>query len=195
MPDPWISPVATPIDPVTGNIPAATRHYQKTFEQLEGRYADRDAYAAMLPAWRGKVVYEVWEHKASTMTGDLIFGTSVMQPGRVGDEYFLTSGHQHQLPDRAETYYCLSGTGVMLMESPDGEIEVREWTPGMAVYVPPYWIHRSVNTGAGVLVTLFNYSADSGQNYELIAEHGGMRQLVVADGAGWKLTDNPHYQR
>ena len=42
------------------------------------------------------MVYEVWEHRASKNEGDLVFGTSVMKPGRVGDEFFLTRGHLHQ---------------------------------------------------------------------------------------------------
>lgn len=191
-----LSPVAAAIERPSGRIPEATRHYQKHFQDLQGLYQDEAAFAAMLPEWQDQVVYEVWEHKASTATGDLIFGTSVMRPGRVGEEFFMTSGHQHQLADRAETYYCLAGTGVMLMEHPDGTLETREWVPGTLVYVPPYWIHRSVNTGSSDLVTLFTYSSDAGQNYDLLRQNGGLQQCVVRDDAppGWRLRPNPRYQ-
>ncbi len=190
-----IAPVATPIELPSGRIPDATRHYQKHFRDLQGLYADEAAFDAMLPEWQDQVVYEVWEHKASTGTGDLIFGTSVMRPGQVGSEFFMTSGHQHQLADRAETYYCLAGEGVMLLEHPEGLLETREWKPGVMVYVPPYWIHRSVNTGSTDLVTLFTYSADAGQNYDLLRQNGGMQKRVVrdADTGGWRLADNPRY--
>jgi len=67
--------------------------------------------------------------------------------------------------------------------------------PNSVVYVPPHWIHRSVNVGAGHLVTLFCYPADAGQDYDIIARSGGMRDLVVDDGAGgWKQAPNPRYR-
>jgi glucose-6-phosphate isomerase len=191
----WIPPIAASVELPSGRIPQATRHYQKHFADLAGLYEDETAFDRMLPEWETQVVYEVWEHKASTQTGDLIFGTSVMSPGTVGREFFMTSGHQHQLADRAETYFCLAGSGVMLLESPDGEVEAREWQPGVMVYVPPHWIHRSVNTGSEPLITLFTYSADAGQNYDLIRQNGGMRQRVMQTEGGWRLEENSRYCR
>jgi glucose-6-phosphate isomerase len=68
-------------------------------------------------------------------------------------------------------------------------------TPQSVVYVPPHWIHRSVNTGPGTLVTLFCYPADAGQDYEVIQHAGGMRSRVVSDGPrGWRLVDNPNWR-
>ena len=187
-------PIRANFDATTGHFPQATGHYQKTLEDLAGLYYDQDAFAALLHEWKGRVVYEVWEHRASKDSGDLVFGTSVMQPGQVGNEFFLTRGHQHLLADRAETYYCLSGSGLVLMESPAGEAKVLEQVPGQLVYVPPHWIHRSINTGDSVLTTLFCYNADAGQDYEIIRKRGGMRKLIVTDGnGGWALADNPNY--
>ena len=76
--------------------------------------------------------------------------------------------HQHQKAECAETYFGLSGEGILLLESPDGDVEVREIRAGIMVYVPPYWIHRSVNTGNTDLVFLFNYPSDAGQDYGII---------------------------
>ena len=37
--------------------------------------------------------------------------------------------------------------------------------------------------------------ADSGQDYDIIARAGGMRQRIVADGAkGWRAVDNAAYR-
>jgi hypothetical protein len=61
-------------------------------------------------------------------------------------------------------------------------------------YVRGYWVHRSVNVGDNPFVTLFCYAADAGQNYGLIADAGGMAQLVVADGnGGWTTRPNPDH--
>ena len=114
-----IDPILADLKIIAGNFPQATGHYSKTFDELEGMYENEQEFQKMLPKWRNRVVYEVWEHRASKNKGDLVFGTSVMKPGCVGDEFFLTRGHQHQKAYCAETYFCLSGKGVILMESPD----------------------------------------------------------------------------
>jgi glucose-6-phosphate isomerase len=57
--------------------------------------------------------------------------------------------------------------------------------------VPPYWIHRSVNVGGEDLVVTFAYPADSGQDYDIIARAGGMRERIVDDGkGGWSAVAN-----
>jgi glucose-6-phosphate isomerase len=194
-PIPLVSPAALAVDLATGRMAGATRHYEKRFSDLVGLYADAAAFEALVPRLGTEVVYEVWEHRRSGAAGDLIFGTSVMKPGRVGDEFFVTRGHQHQLADRAEIYHCVRGQGVMLLESPAGEVEALVMSPSVVAYVPPHWIHRSVNTGADTLITVFCYAADAGQDYDIIERSGGMRSRVVSDGkAGWKLVDNPGWK-
>jgi glucose-6-phosphate isomerase len=49
----------------------------------------------------------------------------------------MTKGHVHTVLDTTEVYFCLRGHGMLMMESPEGDTEVREMTPGLAVYVPP----------------------------------------------------------
>ena len=190
-----IDPILADLKIIAGNFPQATGHYSKTFDELEGMYENEKEFQKMLPKWRNRVVYEVWEHRASKNKGDLVFGTSVMKPGRVGDEFFLTRGHQHQKAYCAETYFCLSGKGVILMESPDGEIKALKFGKGQLVYVPPFWLHRSVNIGDSELVTLFTYNSDAGQNYEILKKRGGMRKRVVQKNRNsWTLVTNKQYR-
>ncbi|MCL4156850.1 UNVERIFIED_CONTAM: hypothetical protein GTU68_003033 [Idotea baltica] len=106
----------------------------------------------------------------------------------------MTRGHIHAIANRPETYYGEAGEGVMLLESPDGETRVLEIKPRVMVYVPPYWIHRSVNTGSTDLVMSFSYPADSGQDYDVIAKTNGMATRIVADGTGWKAVPNKAYR-
>ena len=187
----WIVPESSHIFSENGKMENANGHYQKHFRDLEGLYEDDESFKKMFHEWSGKVVYQVEDHRASEQAGDLIYGTTVMMPGTVGTEYFLTRGHQHMKAESAETYFGLSGEGVLLMESPDGDVEVREIRAEIMVYVPPYWIHRSVNTGNSDLVFLFNYPSDAGQDYGIIERNRGMRKRVVSDGEkGWKLKDN-----
>jgi glucose-6-phosphate isomerase len=82
----------------------------------------------------------------------------------------------------------------MLLETLEGESRALPIAPGEAVHVPGYWVHRSVNIGDEAFITLFCYPADAGQDYQIIADAGGMAQLVVSDGAdGWTTKPNPRH--
>ena len=61
----------------------------------------------------------------------------------------------------------------MLLQSPEGEIRIVEIGPRIVCYVPPFWIHRSVNIGRDDLVMTFAYPADAGQDYGIIAASAG----------------------
>ena len=183
------------VDVEKGELIGATNRYTRTMADLAGLYADESAYKAVLAELGDTVVYEVTDFKPSADAGDMIIGVTRMIPGRVGDEYFLTRGHIHANANRPEMYYGEAGHGLMLLESPAGEIRTVEIGPRSLCYVPPYWIHRSVNVGNTELVMTFAYPADSGQDYDIIAKAGGMRSRIVDDGnGGWKAVDNEGYR-
>jgi glucose-6-phosphate isomerase, archaeal len=180
---------------VDGVMRGATSSYEKRLGDMAGVYRDEDAFGEVV-ADKGAdfLVYRVEEHRNVDGEGALIIGTSTLQPGRYGDEFAVTRGHLHAKADRAELYYCLSGRGVMLLETLDGRTEALPLAPGEAVHVPGHWVHRSVNVGDEPFVTLFCYGADAGQDYELIRKAGGMAALVVTDGAGgWSTRPNPDH--
>lgn len=184
------------MDAGTGEMGGRTGIKQSRVRDLGGVFADTAAFDALAARDPEYVVYQVHEHRpARSVPQELIFGSSMVEPGKIGAEYFMTRGHIHARSDRPEIYFCQRGRGVMHMESPEGETKPVEMAVGSIVYVPPHWIHRSVNTGDELLVTFFCYPADSGQDYAIIERSGGMRTLIVDDGAGgWKETPNPRYR-
>lgn len=178
-----------------GTIDGRTRRYEKVLGDMSGVYRDEQAWRdAVAERGADELIYWVDDHRYQEGPGALIVGTSALLPGRYGEEFAVTRGHLHAIADRAELYYCLSGKGVMLLETLDGQSTAIELTPGKAVDVPGHWIHRSVNVGDEPFVTLFCYAADAGQDYAVIAEAGGMKNLVVADGDGWALAPNPDHR-
>ncbi len=181
-------------DPASGELSGATGRYAKRLADLDGIYLNEAAFAAALDTEGVRVVYHVHEVRPPASRGDLIFGTTFMEPGRIGDEFFVTRGHIHARANRPETYTGESGEGVMLLESPQGEVRILAIGPRVTVYVPPLWIHRSVNTGDGPLVMSFCYPADAGQDYDVIARSGGMAARIVADSRGWRAVPNPRYR-
>lgn len=179
-----------------GSMRGRSAGYQKRLGELAGVYRDRDAFGELLAAQGPATLsYTVEESRVGDGPGALIIGTSTLLPGVVGREFAMTRGHLHAIGDRAELYYCLSGSGVLLLETTEGESQAVPMGPGDAVHVPGHWLHRSVNVGDRPFVTLFCYPADAGQDYDIIAAAGGMASLIVSDGTGgWVRQVNPDHR-
>ena len=188
-----VPPVALTILAADGRLDGSNGRYERFLRDLGGLYRDGQAYRALLMTAEEEPVYWVETSHTEDGAGGLITGISVVEPGVVGREYAMTRGHLHALADRSELYVGLTGHGVMILETLDGQSEIVEVTPGKAVYVPGYWVHRSVNVGADRFSTLFCYAADAGQNYGIIERAGGMKSLVVVDGDGWAGQPNPDH--
>jgi glucose-6-phosphate isomerase len=189
-PVPTVPPVALTLSPEQGTLGGSNARYEKRLSDLAGLYRDTDAFEHLLGQDDGQPVYWVESSQTEDGPGGLITGISVLEPGRVGDEFYMTRGHLHAISDRSELYVGLSGEGVMVLETVSGESTVVEVRPGQAVYVPGNWVHRSVNVGPERFVTLFCYPADAGQDYSIIERAGGMKSLVVGHGDGWAARPN-----
>ena len=187
-------PATLQVDALRGLLPGRSERYEKHLRDLAGLYRDGAAYEAALAAHAGTPVYWVESSTPEEGRGALTIGLSVLEPGRIGDEFAMTRGHLHAQPEFAELYYGIAGEGVMLLESVSGESRAVPIRAGVAVHVPGGWVHRSVNVGEQRLVTLFAYATEAGQDYGIIERAGGMQQLVVTDGeGGWTTRPNPDH--
>lgn len=168
-------------------------HIERRLSAMKGQFLDQTAYQAIL-AREDTLVYEVYEIKRPEIEGELLMGISIVHPGKVGSEFFMTKGHFHTVLETAEVYYCLRGEGYMVMETPEGEACVEALAPGRVLYVPPCWAHRSVCTSRQEdLVTFFIYPGNAGHDYGTI-EQKGFRKLVVEGAAGIKIIDNSRWK-
>lgn len=165
---------------------------KRHLSQMSGMYCEESTLQSILQT-EDPVVYEFYEMGAPETPGNLAFGTSITYPGKVGEEYYMTKGHFHTILDTAEVYYCLSGEGLMLMENPEGDVSVQPLAPGRALYVPPRYAHRSINTGSVPMVTFFVFRADAGHDYGTI-ETRGYRKLVVERDGKPVIVDNPRWK-
>lgn len=167
-------------------------HIVRRLSAMEGQYLDAQAFQAMLSD--DPVLYEVYEIRRPELAGELMNGITIVHPGKVGEEYFMTKGHFHTVLDTAEVYYCLKGDGAMVMETPEGEWSVEELNPGRVLYVPPRWAHRSVNMDPREdLVMFFIYPANAGHDYGTI-EQQGFRKLVLERDSRVQIIDNPRWR-
>lgn len=181
----------TDFDLKTG-LSTTAKPLQRFLSNMKGMFADEAAYKTQLQA-KDALVYEFFDMGVPDSEKEIAYGTSITYPGNVGDEYFMTKGHFHTVLDTAEVYYCLRGRGYMLMENPEGDWEARELRPGLAVYVPRRYAHRSVNVSATEpLITFFAFPGHAGHDYGTI-ETKGFRKLIVERDGTPAIVDNPKW--
>ncbi len=187
----YMLPFVSNVDLHSGVITDSAMVLQRHLADMRGLYADSDAEAALLAG--NPLIYEVF-YGANTpeVEGQLGYCTTVIQPGKVGDEYFMTKGHFHAKGDRAEVYYGLHGEGYLLLQTPEGEVNVQPMKAGVVAYVPPYWGHRTINVGSGNFVFLAVFPADAGYDYKAIADKG-FASLVVERTGSPAVIPNPRF--
>ncbi|NPA76022.1 MAG: cupin domain-containing protein [Euryarchaeota archaeon] len=156
---------------------------------MRGFYLANDALEKMIEGG-DPVIYEVYAVTHEN-EGELCYGVTVLHPGKVGDEFFMTKGHYHEKRDRGELYIGLRGRGLLLMQK-DEEVQWYEMRRGTVIYVPPYWAHRSINTGTEDFVFLAIYPGDAGHDYGTIAEKGFAKIVVEKEGRV-DIIKNPRY--
>lgn len=167
-------------DPITVMGPGAARHPRRASD-LHGIFRDSEALVGLI---RGgdPVIYETYEPAVPEAPGHLMFGLTVLHPGRVGDEYFMTRGHYHVQRQTAEVYLCLRGRGYLVMQMEQGEVRAAPMEPGSVVYVAPGWAHRSVNIGDEPFVLFYTFPADAGHDYGAIGRDGFGLRVVEVNG-------------
>lgn len=175
-----MTPVALALDMASGALEPATSHVRRYVSDMRGMYADSEAERVLLQS-DDPLVYEVLQYDVPNDTGQLLVCTTILYPGRVGNEYFMTKGHYHQKVDRAEVYLGLQGHGMVLMQA-HGQSDYVEMRPGTIAYVPPHWAHRSVNVGSEPYISLAVYPGDAGHDYSPIERSGFSRRVVQQDG-------------
>jgi len=181
------SPFGAAIDFETGIMEDADRVIVRRASDMEGYYADEDALSARIAAGN-PLHYKVYERAVPETPGHLLFCMSILEPGTIGNEYYMTKGHYHTVADTAETYLCVRGSGYLLMKTRDGRWAAEEMSPGRVVYAPPFWAHRSINTGDEPLISFCVYPAHAGHNYgDIITE--GFPKRVRATMAGPEFAD------
>jgi glucose-6-phosphate isomerase len=176
-----MEPFAADLDLFEGIIADPTNHIFRKASSMRNYYADKEALEALIN--KGDPIhYEVFEKQVPAEYGHLTFGISKLYPGIVGREYFMTKGHYHAVIQTGEVYICLKGNGFLVMKTKNNDFSAIPMERGKIVYVPPYWAHRSVNTGSEPLISFFVYNAESGHNYGDIETEGFPKKVMNING-------------
>jgi glucose-6-phosphate isomerase, archaeal len=131
------------------------------------------------------VVYttQTYATGAEGSAGVVLWGNTILLPGFVGNEFFMTRGHRHVKETHGELCITVSGTGVLLLMDEHRSTTSVEMTPGSTHWIDGRMAHRTINTGSAPLVFLCAWPADCGHDYAEIASRGFGVRLLVADGS------------
>jgi glucose-6-phosphate isomerase len=167
---------------------------KRMLSQMEGMFLDNERLKEMIKS-SDILVYEFYDLGIPETAGNLAYGTTILYPGKVGNEFFMTKGHFHAKIDTAEVYYCIKGNGYILMENINGETEIQEMKPGVSIYVPPSYAHRSINISkTEPLISFFTFRADAGHDYKTIESKGFKKMLIDKNGTP-TLINNPKWKK
>ncbi|MBC7109014.1 MAG: cupin domain-containing protein [Methanomassiliicoccales archaeon] len=147
------------------------RHWERRLSEMAEVFVSKEAVAEILKV-NNPIIYEVWEvPNVPEKIGQLFWSFTILYPGKVGNEYYMTKGHYHLDPACAEVYLILLGEGVLLLKDNNASkaLFVRK---GSVAHIPPGCAHRMVNIGNEPLIFFAVYPAQAGHDYERIKEEG-----------------------
>jgi glucose-6-phosphate isomerase len=154
----------------------------KILSQLQGIFANEEARRKMDP---NTVVYRVqaWCPVPEGTEGAQFWGSTVVEPGQVGSEFFMTHGHFHAKRNRTEYYGTAEGQGALILMDENRETRMEPMSPGSLHFIPPNTAHRVANIGTAPLRFVACWPSDAGHDYESIRKHGFAARLMDVDGA------------
>ncbi|MFC2024326.1 glucose-6-phosphate isomerase family protein [Chloroflexota bacterium] len=181
MPVKYMNPFTKEVDRRLGTIPDASSVVTRHLSSLKGLFENKKAEESLLI--ENPIIYQVFEATENPESeGQLKYSTTVIRPGKIGDQYYMTKGHYHIKGNCGELYFGLSGEGYILMQTSDGQVNCQYVKPNFLTYVPPLWAHRAVNTGFVSFTFLAVYPADAGYNYATIEKEGFLLIAVEKEG-------------
>lgn len=171
------------VDWSTGKLSGQNIHESaKTIGDLRGIFSSERERAGMDPKL---IVYRVqWIDPAEANSeAGLLWGNTTIEPGVVGDEFFMTHGHYHLNPSRTEFYATIAGTGLLLLMDSSRQTRVQQMSRGSLHHIGPGLAHRVVNTGDKPLQFVACWPSDAGHDYGTIAEGGFGVRVLRRNGA------------
>lgn len=173
------------IDLIGGEIKYYTSVQKKYLSDLADYFFDKKSVNEIISK-ENPLIYTVYEMKYE-QPGALSYAITVLEPGKVGEEYYFTKGHFHS-KSAAEIYLVFQGNGILILQNRAGNTKTFNMFRGSLINVEPDYAHRSINTGNERLVFLAIYPSDAGHEYDYIKEHGFKYRVI--DKNGPKLVGN-----
>lgn len=151
----------------------------RTVTDVKSIFADQEAASQMDQSAPIYTTYGL----ADTGRPELLYATTVIYPGKVGNEFFMTRGHLHTNTDRGEFNITISGEGAMILMDSERKTTFQKMSKGSIHNVDGKLAHRVANTGIEPLIFLCVWMSDCGHDYETIMKSGFSQRLLCENGS------------
>ena len=169
------------LDFQTGQFSGGEAQTRRTLGELAGIFSDNEIAKGL---FADRIVYETFGSPPDIDgTPRLLYATTVLQPGKVGREFFMTRGHFHEDPLRGELMFTLGGQGALILMDRNRQTWKEDMQKGSVHDIDGRFAHRVANTGAEPLVFLVAWMSDCGHDYESIRENG-FGSILIEGPAG-----------
>lgn len=132
-------------------------------KDMKNFFSNKKAIAKKLK--NNPLIYTVFMKKEK----DTEYTITIIEPGKIGKEHFMTRGHYHTNP-YPEIYILLKGKGLLLLQNKKfKKIKLKK---GKVYYVSPGYAHRAVNLSWKKLEFLTVCSCKAKHDYKKIEKKG-----------------------
>jgi glucose-6-phosphate isomerase, archaeal len=184
-------PFCFPVTPEGFQATANMKYAQRRLSEMQEYFSDREAIKSILVG-SNPLIYEYWEMEYAGVGNGVSFGMTRIQPGQIGNEYYLTKGHFHADGLGDEMHHTLGGQGIALLLDREENTTYMEMQPGRMCYYPGHLAHRTINTGLDPLIFVGIWPPHIVHDYETL-KRSGFPRLVVPGQTGPELINNPRF--
>jgi len=183
-----MQPFFSRVDFETGNFGPYNNRDKRFISHLEGYFYFEEKLKREIDG-NNKLVYEVFKKNVPLNPGQLQHCITLIYPGTVGGEFFMTKGHYHKNINSAELYLCVKGEGILNLETQGDKTSYIKMNKGVWSYIPPGWAHRMINiSDKSTFIFLSTWPGDAGYDYKSILKKGFSNIFVEADNKqGFKI--------
>lgn len=128
-------------------------------------FSDQIAVQKLLE--KNPLLYLVYEK----IEGDVSYSLTVIEPGRIGEEFYMTKGHYHAVPS-SEPIHVVEGEGVLVLQDKKGNAKEVKLKKGIIYVIPKDYAHRVVNIGKKRLSFVCVYATKAGHDYSIVEKEG-----------------------
>ena len=141
------------------------KHYDRI---LVRKYSDMES-SFLEKLSEDAIIYKVY----ITDYGDFEEGLTMINPGTVGKEFFMTKGHKHK-KDSPEIYILIKGKGKLIIQ--ENSTKIIDLKKNVYYHIPGTSGHRLVNVGEEPLEVLTIYGKNAGHDYDFKVEKSILKE-------------------
>lgn len=141
---------------------ASIVHSKRSVADLQDYWQKYDPDLSEVAVYRT----QSWFCRPDGTEGAVLWASTVLYPGHVNGEFFMTRGHFHLRPSHGELIVVASGAGKLILADREGNQTVEELFPGRTIYIDGILAHRTVNDGVEPLIFWCSWPADCGHEYD-----------------------------